>query len=267
MTAHLIPPQLNLSGYAQADGLAVFYQSYGSGPPLLLVHGWGTDSIGNWIENGWVEALQQRHTVITLDVRGHGKSDKPHALDPFSYAAMSNDVLAVMDVLEIQQCGLLGYSMGSFIGAYLLGHHPQRFTSMVLGGIGDETEESAAQGLAIADALRATDASNVTHQYARQVRRYIKSNPNNDLESLAFSALKMWPEGYPLEVAGADIQNAKLPVLIINGADDHPYVDSADAFAAALPDGRHLRISGSDHMTAVSDQRFKNAVLEFLANV
>ena len=267
MVKHSKPTKFNQSGYAQADGLAVFYQSYGSGPPLLLVHGWGADSTSNWIDSGWVDALQRRHTVITMDVRGHGKSDKPQALDPFSYAAMSNDVLAVMDTLDVPQCSLLGYSMGSFIGAYLLGHHPQRFTAMVLGGIGDETQESAAQGLAIADALRATDTSKVTHPYAKQVRRYIESNPNNDLASLAFSALKMWPEGYPLEVAGADIAKAKLPVLIVNGADDHPYVDSADAFAAVLPNGCHLRISGTDHMTAVSDQRFKNAVIEFFADV
>jgi pimeloyl-ACP methyl ester carboxylesterase len=58
------------------------------------------------------------------------------------YAAMSHDVLIVMDVLKITKADFMGYSMG----AYLLGHHPERFTSRVLGGIGNETELSAAQG-------------------------------------------------------------------------------------------------------------------------
>ena len=151
------------------------------------------------------------------------------------------------------------------MGAHLLGHHPERFTSMVLGGIGDETEETAAQGLAIAEALRAKDITEVTNPYGKRVRQYIESNPTSDLESLAYSALKMWPEGYPLKVAGDGIANAKLPVLIVNGANDHPYVDSADLLAAALPDGRHLKIAGADHMTAVADRRFKIAALEFFA--
>ena len=59
---------------------------------------------------------------------------------------MSHDVLIVMDVLKITKADFMGYSTG----AYLLGHHSERFTSMVLGGIGNETELSAAQGSIIA---------------------------------------------------------------------------------------------------------------------
>ena len=255
------------SGFVVSDGLQIFYQRFGRGSPLILVHGWGADTKSNWVESGWIDVLEEHRTVISIDVRGHGKSDKPHALEPYSYTAMSRDVIAVLDALEINECDLMGYSMGSFMGAYLLGHHPERFTSMILGGIGDETELTAAQGPVIAEALRAPNTASVSDPAGISVRTYVESNPHNDLEALAYSALEMWPEGYPLEIAGSNITAARFPVLIINGEDDHPYVDSADRFANALPDGRHLRIPGVDHLTAVADERFKKAVVDFLKSL
>ncbi len=252
------------AGTVASDGLQIHYERYGAGPPLLLVHGWGADSHSNWVANGWVGVLKKYRTVIAIDVRGHGRSDKPHALAPYSYAAMSHDVLSVMDALAIERGDYMGYSMGAFMGAHLLGHHPERFTAMILGGIGNETEASAAQGEAIASALRAADAAAIGDSYARQVRLFAESNPHNDLQALAFSAAKMWPEGYPLQVAGSGIAGARLPVLVVNGAEDYPYVDRVGDFIAALPNGRYRKIPGTDHLTVVSDNRFMQIVVDFL---
>jgi pimeloyl-ACP methyl ester carboxylesterase len=258
---------LPVSGFVDSDGLKIFFQRFGHGSPLILVHGWGADTRSNWVDNGWIDVLKEHRTVISIDVRGHGKSDKPHALDPYSYDAMSRDVLAVLDAHKIEQSDFMGYSMGSFMGAYLLGHHPERFTSMILGGIGDETDLSASQGAVIAQALRAPSMSSVTDPVGKAVRMYVESNPDNDLEALAYSALRMWPDGYPLRVAGPNIEAALFPVLIVNGEEDHPYVETADHFANALPNGKHIRIPGVDHLTAVPDERFKNAVIDFLKSL
>jgi len=253
------------NAYAKSDGLRIHYHVYGAGAPLLLAHGWGSDTCSNWPDTGWIEHLQSYRMVVAIDVRGHGLSDKPHALERYSYAAMSQDVLAVMDALCIERCDFMGYSMGAFMGAYLLGHHPERFISMILGGIGDETRESAAQGAVIAQALNATDQNSTNDKYGLAVRQFVESNPHNDLQALAYSAQKMWPEGYPLQIAGPDIAGARFPVLIVNGENDHPYVDSADTFAHALPNARHVQIPDSDHMTVVIDERFKRLVGEFLS--
>lgn len=93
---------------------------------------------------------------------------------------------------------------------------------------------------------------------------YVEQNSDADLESLAYSAARMWPEGYPLKIAGSNIAEARLPVLIVNGEKDYPYVDTADRLADALPNGRHLRIPGTDHLSTVTDDRFIEAVVEFL---
>lgn len=263
-TLDRIPEMLPAAGYVDSDGLQIHYQRFGQGPPLVLVHGWGADIQSNWVDSGWIEALSPYRTVLAIDVRGHGRSDKPHALAPYSYAAMSQDVLAVLDAHQFARAELMGYSMGSFIGAHLLGHVPERFSAMVLGGIGDETAESAAQGAIIGEALRAPDLASVEHPLGKAVREFVEASPANDLLALAYSAEQMWPEGYPLRIAGSGIANAQYPVLIVNGENDHPYVGSADRLAAALPNGRHVRIPGEDHLSVVADPRFKTMVLEFL---
>lgn len=250
--------------FTQSEGLQIFFQRFGSGRPLVLVHGWGADVRTNWVDTGWIAALESQRAVIAIDVRGHGRSSKPHARDRYSYGAMSNDVLAVMDALNIETCDFMGYSMGAFMGAWLLGHHPQRFTAMVLGGIGNESQASAAQGAHIARILREPRAS-AAEGVAGRVWAFVESTPNNDPEALACSAEQMWPEGHPLELAGPGISKARFPVLIVNGADDHPYVDSADALAEALPSANHVMIPGTDHLTTVSSEGFKRTVLEFLA--
>lgn len=246
------------------DGLMISYVVAGEGPPIILVHGWGSDCRRNWIDSHWVQALQTRRRVICIDVRGHGKSSKPYALEPYGYAALSADVLGVMDALSVQQADYLGYSMGAFMGAYLLGHHADRFTSMILGGIGDETAASAAQGAVIGQALRADDPATIESDYGRAVRQFVAANPDNDLIALAYSAEAMWPEGYPLAVGGPGIKTANVPVLIVNGSQDHPYVDSADHFVNQLSDGQHVRLAGKDHLTAVTDPHFKEIALSFL---
>ncbi len=257
-------PQKSITGYVDSDGYSIFFRVTGSGTPLILVHGWGADSDNNWVETGWVDFLNPYRKIISIDIRGHGKSDKPYTQNAYGYAAMSADVLAVMNALEIEKSDFMGYSMGAFIGAHLLGHHPQRFSSMVLGGIGDETESSAAQGIVIAQALRAKDTTKIDDAYGHAIRAYVEANPDNDLQSLAYSALEMWPEGYPRKIAGPDSSNAEFPVLIVNGENDHPYVDSADLFVAALSNARHVKIPGTDHLSVVADERFKKVVLKFL---
>ena len=250
------------SGSAVADELKIHYQVQGSGPAMVLLHGWGADSQSNWVDSGWVAALTPHRTVVSIDSRGHGLSDKPYDSSLYSYDVMTADVIAVMDQLGVEQADLLGYSMGAFIGASLLKQHPDRFSSMVLGGIGDETEESAAQGAFIAAALRAESLPD--DHPGQGVRQFVQASGNNDLLALAHSAEQMWPEGYPRDLIGPNASEIDVPVLIVNGADDQPYVETADALADALGNARHVRIPDRDHLTVVADERFKDSVLEFL---
>jgi pimeloyl-ACP methyl ester carboxylesterase len=252
-----------LKDYFSSDGMQIYYETFGIGKPIILVHGWGSDLKQSWIESGWVKVLQSIRMVIAMDCRGHGQSEKPYDQKVYSYSSMAQDVLHLMEHLNIVRADIFGYSMGAFMAVYLLGHHRERFTSMILGGIGDETEESKDAGF-IADALMAKNILQITNPIGRGFRDYVDSNPNNDREALALSALQMWPEGYPVQLGGVGLASVDIPVIIINGEDDYPYVKSDQKLADAIPDARLVRIPNRNHLNVVSDQKFKKEVLEFL---
>lgn len=258
------PPRSTIAfvGSFDSDGLKIHYEVFGQGKPIILVHGWGVDLKKNWVENGWVEALRPVRQVVALDCRGHGKSSKPHDQAVYSYGAMARDVLHLMDHLGIKKADLFGYSMGAFMGVHLLGHERKRFSSVVMGGIGDETEQTK-DARFIAEALRAKDPSKITNPVGSAYRAYVESDRNNDLEALALSALQMWPEGFPLKLGGAGLAKVDIPVLIVDGENDH-YVDGAKKLAGAIPGAKLVTIPDTDHLSVVPDERFKKAVLAFL---
>ena len=118
--------------YANNNGVRIYYELEGKGPPLILGHG-VTRSLDRWRQIGFADALKKDYRLILFDARGHGKSDKPH--DPAAYGAnMVNDVLAVVNDLRIDHANYMGYSMGAGVGFAAAVRHPERFNSFVLGG-------------------------------------------------------------------------------------------------------------------------------------
>lgn len=251
------------SGFFESDGFQIYFEIFGEGKPIILVHGWGSDLKHNWVDTGWIETLQSVRQVIALDCRGHGQSDKSYDQKVYSYNIMARDVLHLMDHLNIEKADLFGYSMGAFMIIHLLGHNREKLSSVIMGGIGDETEESK-DAQFIADALLAKDPSQITNPLGRMYRRFVESNPNNDLEALAWSALQMWSEGYPVQIGGAGLDDVDIPVLIINGEKDYPYVESDEKLAKAIPGSKLVRIPRKDHLTMVNSRQFKKEVLTFL---
>lgn len=118
--------------FFDSGGVRIRYVDHGAGAPVVLVHGFTASIERSWIDTGLLPDLARDYRVIAFDLRGHGKSDKPH--DPKAYEDLAADVIRLMDHLELQQAHLVGYSLGGIILAKLLTIHPQRFLSVVLGG-------------------------------------------------------------------------------------------------------------------------------------
>jgi pimeloyl-ACP methyl ester carboxylesterase len=100
------------------DQVRLAFEVHGVGPALMLLHGGGSRR-QDWIKGGYVERLKREFTVITVDLRGHGESDKP--MDPNCYTTekMGQDFLAVADACGFGRFSLCGYSFGGNIGRYL----------------------------------------------------------------------------------------------------------------------------------------------------
>jgi pimeloyl-ACP methyl ester carboxylesterase len=119
--------------YAENNGVRIHYRVVGAGKPLVLHHGF-TESIEDWSECGYVDALQSQHRLILIDARGHGRSDKPHDPSAYSLETRVGDVVAVLDATGIEKAHFWGYSMGGWVGFGMAQFAPERVDRLVIGG-------------------------------------------------------------------------------------------------------------------------------------
>jgi pimeloyl-ACP methyl ester carboxylesterase len=119
--------------YTTNQGVRIYYEVEGDGPPLVLQHGSACSS-AEWHEMGYRDVLRRDYSLILIDARGHGASEKPH--DPAAYALPLRvaDVTAVLDALTIRHAHYFGYSMGGWIGFGLAKYAPERIRTLILGG-------------------------------------------------------------------------------------------------------------------------------------
>jgi len=243
--------------FFDSAGIKIHFQDAGAGEAVVLIHGFASTVEHNWGGTGWIAALSEKYRVIAPDVRGHGLSDKPHAPEAYGYASMGADVTRLMDHLGIERALLMGYSMGASIAIELMLSHPKRFRASVLGGIAyDDGLEDKADRDAIAEAYRAADPATIKSPVAKTYRRFAESMPN-DLKALA--AL-IDAEREPFEPA--KLAAVRMPVLIVVGTKDKAIGDPKP-LEKMIPGARLVMLEGRDHMTAPTDQRFKEVVLEF----
>lgn len=222
-----------------SDGVKIHYLEKGeAGTPVILIHGFTGSAEGNWFSNGVADVLSERHRVIALDVRGHGRSDKPH--DPAMYGdRMWRDVIELMDHLGIRRAHVHGYSMGGGITAQLLARHPERLLSVSFGGSG----------------IRETDP--------RWIERLPRDAEGRDpAEAEASSRLRASPlrDDEALEAIGAgrrersrvdiDLTKVDLPVLSINGEYDAP-IAKTQRMQRELRDFKSVVLPGKSHLTAI----------------
>ena len=101
-----------------SDGVRIAYDVHGTGPVLLLLHGFSNDR-RLWTKHGWIEHLQPAFTVITMDMRGCGDSDVPLVPNAYQMEQHLADVEAVADACHVNRFRLWGWSFGGTLGLHL----------------------------------------------------------------------------------------------------------------------------------------------------
>src|SRR5215218_3892805 len=111
------------------DSVKIHYEVYGSGPPLLLTHGYSSTS-AMW--QGQVEALSKHHTLILWDMRGHGQSDYPD--DPLAYSETLTvkDMAALLDKVGAGSAIIGGLSLGGYMSLAFYRAYPQRVRALLI---------------------------------------------------------------------------------------------------------------------------------------
>ena len=241
--------------------LAYFDEGDPSGRPVLLIHGFASSAMVNWVHPGWLQTLAASgHRVIAIDNRGHGGSDKPH--DPAAYhpSLMAADAAALLDHLDIGRADVFGYSMGARISAFLTVEHPDRVRSLVLGGLGMGLITGVGDWDPIAEAMLAPSLDDVSHERGRMFRAFADKT-GGDRKALAACIASN-----RVLLSEAAVVRVLQPVLVGVGTKDD-IAGSAEALADLFPNGRALDIPGRDHMLAVGDRVFKKAVAEFYDDI
>lgn len=124
------------------NGVNIYYEVLGKGKPVVLLHGF-TASSAQWQYARIAGELAKDYQVILVDLRGHGKSDKPHDAEAYSLEHRLSDINAVLDDLNLERVHLLGYSMGGWLAFGMAAQYPERVASLITGGA-HPFDESAA---------------------------------------------------------------------------------------------------------------------------
>lgn len=247
--------------YFDSIGVRIHYRVYGTGPDVILIHGLTSTAEDNW--RTVVPLLSAKYRVVTLDVRGHGKSGGPHETGAYG-KNMVEDIVRLMDHLSIGQAHVVGYSMGGTLALILAIDHPQRVRSLVVAGQGFASVEELEATSGAAQALRDAGTALVLIPDPDSIRddvreRFMKTLALND--AMALAALL---EDYPQLALDADALRATtVPMLLVSGADD-PVIPRIEKLQSIRPDAEFVLIQDETHLSTPSSPRFVAAIAEFL---
>lgn len=186
--------------YFQNRGFKMYYEVYGKGEPLLIIHGNG-GSIANFEKQ--IPFFSTKYKVILADSRAHGKSID--LTDSLSYEQLADDLSALLDALKIDSCNVIGWSDGGIEGLLLAIRHPEKVKNLAVTGAN-----------LIPDPILSTDAwvvASVLHEIDS-----IKQLPVTN-ETKGALKLRNLLVNEP-HISHTDLQKIKCPTLVIGGDQD-----------------------------------------------
>lgn len=258
--------------YFDHDGCQLHYEEYGKGAPVLLVHGLGS-STRDWEYQ--IPALAAHYRVVAIDIRGHGRSDKPR--ERYSIAGFAEDVAALIEHLGLGRVHLVGISMGGMIGFQLGVERPELLQSLCIVNSGPEVKaKSPRDVLEIAkrwSLSRLLSLDTIAKGLGRllfpkpeqaELRRKIEERwPQNDKRAYLASLDAIIGWGVRERLA-----RISCPTLVISADHDYTPVAQKEAYVKEMPNARLLVIEDSRHATPLDQpQRFNSSLLAFLAEV
>jgi pimeloyl-ACP methyl ester carboxylesterase len=241
-------------GYVQSGDASIFYRTYGSGPPLVLLHG-GFSSSLDWFSE--IPELSGHYRTILVDLRGHGRSTMGGS--PFSYRLLAGDVLAVLDTLEIAQSDMVGWSDGGNAALLFELQYPERVRRLV-------TISANYNPGGIKAAVLAQGSEDTPGQQSLVARwlHALRSPEPGRWGQLQSRVLNMWRHFPQLETG--DLAAVASPTLVIVGGEDYVDTGHAHSMAAAIPGARLLVLPGVGHaVPRDAPAELLSAIEQFLA--
>lgn len=256
MTSGPEPVELPIQHFAGRDGIQLAYRELGEGRPVVLIHGFFSTAVVNWIRFGHAARLAETgHRVIMPDLRGHGASAKPHDATAYPPDVLTDDGFALLDHLGLGEADyqLGGYSLGARTVLRMLvrGARPER---ALIGGMG----------------LNGMVETGPSVEYYRHVLENFGTFRHGDPEFMAQAFLKT-VGGDPVallrviessvDTTREEIAAIEVPSLVVMGDLDEDHGSGPEL--ATLLDGVYREVPGS-HMGAVARPELGEALAGFL---
>jgi len=243
------------------DGVDVYYEVHGSGPVILLSHGYSSTS-AMW--RGQVAPFSQEHMLVTWDMRGHGQSDYPEDQTQYSEEHAVADMAAILDAVGADDAVIGGLSLGGYMSLAFHLAHPERTRALLIidTGPGFKKDEPRADWNANAE---------------RTARKYAEEGlgPLSAATAERRTAHHRNARGLELAARGMlaqrdarvinSLPEIKVPSLVVVGSEDTNFLVAADYMAKKIPDAEKVVIEGAGHAANIDKPKtFNAAVLEFL---
>jgi pimeloyl-ACP methyl ester carboxylesterase len=243
------------------DGVNIYYEVHGSGPPLILTHGYSSTS-AMW--QGQIAALSRHYKLVLWDMRGHGQSDYPENPAAYSEVLTIGDIAAILDAVGAEHAIIGGLSLGGYMSLAFYRAYPQRALALLIIDTGpgfkkdDAREAWNARALATADKL---DHEGLDMLKSATRERATASHRNARGLALAARGMLTQRDASVMETLPA----IKVPSLVVVGADDTAFLAASDYMAAKIPGAEKVVIPAAGHAANIDQPKaFNDALLAFL---
>ena len=253
----------------KVNDIEIYYEIIGEGEPLLLIHGLGS-STRDWEEQ--VPVFSQNFQVITIDLRGHGKTDKPKG--PYSMRMFADDIIELLKKLGIKSTHILGISLGGGIAFEFAVNYSNFVKSLVIVNSGVEVRVDSFK-MKLEVFKRTFIVKLVGMKKMGEVlapRLFIKP----EQEDLREKMVERWAENdkkaylsamYALKGWSVRDQliNIKCPTLVIGSDEDYAPSTIKEEYTALLPNAKFIEIKDARHaVTMEKPKEFNEIVMKFL---
>jgi pimeloyl-ACP methyl ester carboxylesterase len=246
--------------YIERDGVRVYFEDHGTGPGVLLSHGFSASST-MWREQ--IAALEDRYRVMTWDMRGHGQSDYPEDPAAYSEAHSVADMAAILDACGLQKAVIGGLSLGGCASLAFHLHHPERTAGLMLFDTGPGFKKDAAR-----DAWNETAHGRAASFEAEGLDALgdapaLRIAGHRDATGLAHAARGMLAQFDDQMIQS--LPTIAVPALVLVGSEDVKFHAATDYMAGKIADAQKVVIDGAGH-EANMDQpaAFNQAMRGFL---
>lgn len=224
------------------NGVGIHYELAGSGPAVLLSHGFGASS---HMFRPNAPAITTDHTLITWDQRGHGASDSPADSDAYSPALAVADMAALLDAAGADRAVVGGHSLGGYLSLAFHLAHPERVAALVLidTGPGYRSDDGRqkwnrmAEGYAAELEQKGLAALGGSGELSASVHR--------DANGLVHAARRVLAQSDASVVDS--LPSIAVPVLVIVGEQDKPFLAGSSYMADKIPGAELVVIPGAGH--------------------